>query len=756
MTRLPVRTVPVREALPARLQMLLRPEFASPVILVDASDPVTGGPVCVAPVCDRIAVHQGMCNRHYQRWVADGRPDAEAWAALVTANTRWLQEPRSCSAPSCRRAWREHGLCHTHAVRWEQAGRPERDAWIAAGAGGPLPTALACAFPTCGLDAEGAAGLCEAHRSRWIRHGRPPVEQWIDHCMLWGRDKFDLRALPTPMRWEIAYAIQRRVDERRTKTRPESILRLTRALPRSGATSLLDRAPEEWTAYLGYSSERGYIERRFLLDAISYLHDLIDGVGWDEEYPRDVWLLRRLGYPSRDGQLRFDSIEPTWLRALTKRWIRWRLSTGISVGAARADVRAITLFAQSFPSLHRGPQALTRELIEAHLAHLATRFPAPKTRISHIGAVAGLLRAARQHGWEPLLDAHVDLYRADYPRLQQGQPRALSEAVMAQLEHPDNLAQFKDPRGRLLVRILMNTGLRVGDGCQLALDCIVRDDHGAPYLKYTNHKMRREAFVPIDTDLAEAISQHQQFVLAELPSATFLLPRPTRNPDGQQPFSTATFRGELIEWLLSCDIRDELGKPVRVTPHQWRHTFGTRLINREVPQETVRRLMDHSSHQMTAHYARLADTTIREQWERARKVNIAGQALPPDSGPLADAVWMKNNLARAKMALPNGYCTLPLQQSCQYANACLTCPVFVTTAEFLPEHQRQLEATRALITRAKEQGQERVVEMNRTVETNLAAIISGLKTEGSCIQACTARCGCNAVNIDQEVAPDAG
>ena len=756
MTGLSAPAGPARDGLPTRLQMLLRPEFAAPVILVDPADPVTGGPGCVAAICDRVAVHQGMCNRHYQRWVADGRPEAQAWAASVTANTRWLQEPRTCTVDSCRRARREHGLCHSHAARWDDAGRPDRAAWIAAGAGdGLLPAAPECALPTCALDAEGAAGLCEAHRSRWIRHGRPPVEQWIEQCLLWGRDKFDLRVLPTPMRWEIAYAIQRRVDERRTKTRPESILRLIRALPGAGATSLLDRAPEDWTAFLGYSSERGYIERRFLLDAISYLHDLIDGVGWDEEYPRDVWLLRRLGYPSRDGQLRFDGIEATWLRSLTKRWIRWRLSTGISVTAVSADVRAITLFAQSFPSLLRGPQAVTREVIEAHLAHLATRYPAPKTRTSYIGAIAGLLRTARQHGWEPGLDAHVDLYREDYPRLNQSQPRALSEAVMAQLEHVDNLARFKDPRGRLLLRILTSTGLRVGDGCKLALDCIVRDVHGAPYLHYTNHKMRREAFVPIDTDLADAIARQQQAVLAELPSAMFLMPRPTRNPDGQQPFSTATFRGELIEWLRDCDIRDELGKPVHVTPHQWRHTFGTRLINREVPQETVRRLMDHSSHQMTAHYARLADTTIREQWERARKVNINGQALAGDNGPIAEAVWMKNNLARAKMALPNGYCTLPPQQSCQYANACLTCPVFVTTAEFLPEHHRQLDATRALISQAEQRGQERLVEMNRTVETNLLAIITGLNADTSCCQGAAAQCACTGAATTKEV-PDAG
>jgi len=35
---------------------------------------------------------------------------------------------------------------------------------------------------------------------------------------------------------------------------------------------------------------------------------------------------------------------------------------------------------------------------------------------------------------------------------------------------------------------------------------------------------------------------------------------------------------------------------------------------------------------MTSHYARLSDKTIRDQWERARKVNIAGEQLAADTG----------------------------------------------------------------------------------------------------------------------------
>src|SRR4029453_6016746 len=63
----------------------------------------------------------------------------------------------------------------------------------------------------------------------------------------------------------------------------------------------------------------------------------------------------------------------------------------------------------------------------------------------------------------------------------------------------------------------------------------------------------------------------------------------------------------------------------------------------------VRRLLDHTSHTMTARYARLADTTIRQHWERAQKINIRGEPIDTTTaGPLADAAWMKKTLSRAK------------------------------------------------------------------------------------------------------------
>jgi hypothetical protein len=101
-------------------------------------------------------------------------------------------------------------------------------------------------------------------------------------------------------------------------------------------------------------------------------------------------------------------------------------------------------------------------------------------------------------------------------------------------------------------------------------------------------------------------------------------------------------------------------------------------------------------------------------------------ALDPD-GPLSDAAWAKENLARAKQALPNGYCGLPLQQSCPHPNACLTCDHFLTTPEFLPAHREQLSRTEELIAAAQADGRRRLVDMNEPVRLNLVRIIDGLE-----------------------------
>jgi integrase len=714
-----------------RLDALVRPEFRVDVLVPAAGDPILGTPACEITGCVHSSRYGGLCLAHLRRWKLDGRPDRREWEAAADPAVMGHRPLQPCRVTGCGYGQHRYQLCYKHSRAWDKAGQSSVEQWTPTLA----TTTTVCALPGCSLWAELDGGWCRSHHVRWRQRGRPPAAEFIAYCTSYGEDRFDFHPLPPQLRLEVQYAIQCRVDANRTRTTPRSIKPLLDHLAADGAASLLDHPIEGWLARLPAAASTTS-PRAFLGYAIDCLLDVRDGAGWDGEYQRDVWLLRRLSIAAgHSARLDFTPIQPRWLRELTKRWCRWRISCGIGLGQLRKDLIAVVRLSRLTPGLaaSTGPAALDRAALEAYLAQLVTEVPHAKTRSSDISSVTGFLRAVRQHHWARL-PAEAELYPSDQPRRAEAPaPRAIPEFVMNQLESADNLARLADPRSRLLVDMLIRTGLRVGDATRLALDCLIRDHQGAVYLRYRNHKMRRDAVVPIDDELTTMIEAQQVRARQRFPDTAVLLPRGHANPDGRFPIHTGTFDMHLKRWLADTAVTDELGRPVKVTPHQFRHTYATRLINNDVPQEVVRRLLDHTSHTMTARYARLADTTIREQWERAQKINIRGEPIDTNTdSPLADAAWMKQNLSRAKMALPNGYCGLPLQKSCPHANACLTCPLFVTIAEFLPQHHQQLDATRALITRAETHGHTRLAEMNRTVETNLLAIISTLEDDHSC------------------------
>jgi hypothetical protein len=119
----------------------------------------------------------------------------------------------------------------------------------------------------------------------------------------------------------------------------------------------------------------------------------------------------------------------------------------------------------------------------------------------------------------------------------------------------------------------------------------------------------------------------------------------------------------------------------------------------------------------------------REQFFKFSRIDNRGREIrvDPDS-PLADAEWIKEQMNRTKVSLPNGYCALPLQQECEMRNACIDCDAyFVTTSEFLPVHDAQLASTRKLIATADANGQFRLAEKNRKLETKLVAIVDRLR-----------------------------
>jgi integrase len=715
-----------------RLMGAVRPEFRSQLLVFAADDPVFGGGACHVRDCQRPARGRGLCPGHLQRWVGEGRPSVDVFAA--TTDPRWQrQRPNAtCEAPGCGYGSARAGLCVLHGQRWQRAGRPDLEAWLTelAPISGPLDGVM-CRIVHCQLWPQATLPLCHAHAQTWKANGRPDIDAFargFAQITTTEDESVRLDQLGPQLTLEIQYALQCRGDERASKTLPTVVMQVVRFLAATTATSLLDQTEDTWRTLIGRPAPKDSNPRALLAYAWRKVEDLADAGGWDAEYPRAVWQLRRLGF-SGNQTLRFDGIPQPWLRDLVKRWLRWRLGTGLGLEVARRGLSSLTRFAKFCDNINvPGPLGIDRSVLEWYLADLHAELAGRSRHGVHIGQLHAFLDAVRQHRWAELAPTAM-LFSDDYPKRAERPPRALTEQVMAQVEAVDNLHKWANPSHRLVTLILIRCGLRVTDALRLAHDCIVADAEGAPYLRYFNHKMKRQALVPIDEELHQMVVDQQARVTNDLGAPVdVLFPRPTKNPDGRAPTSSATYRAALYRWLQRCDVRDEHGQAVRLTPHQWRHTLGTRLINRDVSQEVVRRILDHDSSQMTSHYARLHDTTVRRHWEAARKVDINGHSVvvDPDS-PLAEAAWAKQRLGRATQALPNGFCGLPVQQTCPHANACLTCPMFLTTGEFLPQHHAQRQQVLQIKTAAEAKGQARLAEMNQQVLTNLDRIITTLE-----------------------------
>ncbi|MGH4007715.1 MAG: tyrosine-type recombinase/integrase [Pseudonocardiaceae bacterium] len=439
-------------------------------------------------------------------------------------------------------------------------------------------------MPFCSLWVENATKFfCKNHDYRWRTAGCPDPDEYAADCRRVGTAHIDLRGLNPQLTLEFQYALQRRHDEQARTTPPKAVRDAVWQAQKAGVTSLMDYSEQEWRQA---SRSRLREPGLFILDAWDAVETLRDGVGWEVEYPRDVWRLHKLpgittshGQPAPHRRLRFGRVTQPWLRQLGKRWVRLRLTSGLSVASANASLEALIRFSEFLAVVGVDRLAdVDRPLLERYLAWVTGLPGGHGVRKTCVSGISLLLQTIRQHGWDDTLPGTAVLLPGDCPPAPEQVSRQLAEHVMAQIESPANLDRWPDPACRLVTLILVRGGLRISSARTLAFDCLIHDGQGAPYLRYFNTKMRREAAIPIDEELEAGIRAQQDRVLRRWPdSSPYLFPRPHANPAGKAALGDSTYRRRLRHWLRSCDVHDEHGRPVHLTPHQWRHTFACRL-----------------------------------------------------------------------------------------------------------------------------------------------------------------------------------
>ena len=473
---------------------------------------------------------------------------------------------------------------------------------------------------------------------------------------------------------------------------------------------------------------------------------LIDGGGatrgWEALWAKDQWHQRELPHGDlavtydREVVLHFGGLEQPWLKEAAKRWARARLLASLSPRTIDRYLRELMEFSRWLAERDvASPSSITRALLEDYLLYVRTRPRAHATRRRRLGALRAFLDEQRDDGLAGLPRSAV-IHFAEMPRVTLRAPKGLDKHVFDQLIDPQKLALLGSEQHRTVVLLLAYTGIRVSSLVLLRRDALQEGSDGHPYLRFDNVKLSREAVIPIAPALAEQLRRQEQHLRRAYPDGTdWLLASPPgrgargMGKGGRFHILPGSVNELLRSYVRRADIRDRDGRLVTwIHAHAFRHHLGTRLVNDGVPLPVIQKLFDHASLTMTAHYAQLHDETLRREITRwHERVNIRGEriALPLD-GPLSEAAWMKERIARAKQALPNGYCGLPLVQTCPHPNACLSCDNFLTDGSFHAVHEQQLQHTRKLRERAERDGSLRLIELLERDERSLTRILHGL------------------------------
>lgn len=322
------------------------------------------------------------------------------------------------------------------------------------------------------------------------------------------------------------------------------------------------------------------------------------------------------------------------------------------------------------------------------------------------------------------------VFASDVPRLPRPLPRALAPdidaALMAAVE------RLADPFARTAITLLRRAGLRLGECLDLELDCVV--DYGATgsWLRVPLGKLATERMVPLDPGTVELLDAWAAGRGRQRPQPDPRTGRPTDFLFAERGHRLGPWgvRSGLTAAATAAGLTGPGGAPLRVTPHQLRHTYATELANVGMSLQGLMALLGHVTPEMTLRYATLASPTLRAGYDAA--IGKVRRSLPvaPVGRPIVPpkVEWIASEFLKTRVA--TGYCSRHLAaEACPYANVCETCDNFVPAPEFAPALRSQVTDIRELWADATRRGWTSEAERHGRVIESLEAHLAGLENE---------------------------
>lgn len=299
----------------------------------------------------------------------------------------------------------------------------------------------------------------------------------------------------------------------------------------------------------------------------------------------------------------------TWLERFLAHLRASRNYSGHTLRAYESDLRR---FVEVYGGLEAS--AIERAHVREHLARLQKAPPVMRnTILRRISALRSFTRYLRQQGVlkrDPFLNLPL-------PKKERRLPKFLSESEMEDLlARGGNGARFRE-RDRAIVELLYSSGLRRSELSSLNVGDV---DFVSGFARVFG-KGSRERLVPVGAAALGALRDYlRKRKAAGVSAAPGDAVAAKTSPDGGQAlFVNARGRrlsGQGVAWVVRRWIQSARWlKPV--TPHAFRHSFATHLLNRGCDLRSVQEMLGHKSLQTTQVYTHVSLEQLKKVYRQA-------------------------------------------------------------------------------------------------------------------------------------------
>jgi integrase/recombinase XerC len=161
-------------------------------------------------------------------------------------------------------------------------------------------------------------------------------------------------------------------------------------------------------------------------------------------------------------------------------------------------------------------------------------------------------------------------------------------------------------RDRALFEVLYGAGLRVSEAAALELADLDRDRYGTLLVHVRRGKGGKSRTVPLGAKAEEALDAWiaARAALAREPQALFI------SKTGHR-LTPRSMQRETAAWRVRAGIAE------RATPHAFRHSFATHLLDGGVDLRSIQELLGHASLSSTQVYTKVSLQHLQDTYDKA-------------------------------------------------------------------------------------------------------------------------------------------